>query len=153
MVNPIKQIYKYNHDADLLENGYDDFLESSFQIEEALEGFPNIELSKALWGKDSTDTDPKMLSREIVAHAQGEGFTSSLSDVDRLDKACDAVVFAIGSMTKLGLNPNQITRALNAVMEANYTKLGMPKDEKGKLTKPADFKGPEPKLQQILDER
>ena len=76
-----------------------------------------------------------------------------LSDVDRLDKACDAVVFAIGSMAKLGLNPQQITQSLNIVMEANMAKLKMGKDEHGKLLKPAGFTGPEPKLQALLDSR
>ena len=44
-------------------------------------------------------------------------------------------------------------RAIGAVTEANLQKLTMPKDEHGKLTKPADFVGPEIKLQAILDER
>lgn len=35
----------------------------------------------------------------------------------------------------------------------NKTVLSMPKDEHGKLMKPADFVGPEAKLQSILDER
>ena len=63
------------------------------------------------------------------------------------------MVFAIGSMTKLGLDANQIKRAMNIVMDANEAKLGCPKDEHGKLTKPADFPNPEPRLQQLLDER
>jgi len=156
MMNPVIQIYNFNRKAGLLDKPYDDFLESSFQIEEALEGFSNTDLAQALWG--SPELPPKAekhLAREIVAHAMGEGLTDdlALADVDRLDKACDAVVFAIGSMAKLGLNPQQITRALNTVMDANTQKLSMPKDEYGKLTKPSDFQGPEPKLQAILDER
>ena len=53
MISSIKEIVKFNKEAGLLENDYDDFLESSFQVEEALEGFnldnlvnklPNIEI-------------------------------------------------------------------------------------------------------------
>ena len=148
MNNPIKEIYRFNQQAGLLENGYDDFLESSFQIEEALEGFEG-----SLWRLDLPvrHNQPKEVSRYLVGRvSQGIG---TLSDVDRLDKACDAVVFAVGSMAKLGLNPQQITKALNVVMKANFQKLSMPKDEHGKLTKPSDFTGPEADLQKILDER
>ena len=76
-----------------------------------------------------------------------------ITDVDRLDKAIDAIVFAIGSIAKLGLSPAQITRAIDVVTEANLQKLSMPKDEHGKLMKPKGFVGPEAKLQAILDER
>jgi predicted HAD superfamily Cof-like phosphohydrolase len=148
MENPIKQIVRFNREAGLLDKGYDDFLESSFQIEEALEGFSALPM---LADRLQADTkSPKDLSRIIVRLASG---LDQISDVDRLDKACDAVVFAIGSMAKLGLDANQITRALNTVMRANFTKLGMPKDEHGKQLKPADFVGPEAELAHILEER
>lgn len=72
-----------------------------------------------------------------------------------MDKAVDAVVFAVGSMAKLGLNPNEITKAINIVMVANNAKLGCPTDAEGKLMKPDNFEekyAPEPKLQALLDE-
>jgi hypothetical protein len=57
-------------------------------------------------------------------------------------------------MAKLGLSAQQITEALNIVMKANNQKLSMPKDEHGKLMKPASsFVGPEAELQKLLDER
>jgi predicted HAD superfamily Cof-like phosphohydrolase len=74
-----------------------------------------------------------------------------VSDVDRLDKACDAVVYAIGSIAKLGLDHHGITKALNIVNAANKAKLGMPRDEHGKLLKPDNFVGPEAQLQELLD--
>lgn len=158
MINPIKQIHDFNHKAGLIENGYDDSLESSFLIEEALEGFSNDRTFDLLTsGHDAVSAIPetmreKHLARSILSTTGGFSGT----DVDRLDKACDAVVFAVGSMTKLGLNPVQITRALNVVMNANTAKLGCKKDEHGKLTKPDNWEklyAPEPKLQAILDER
>ena len=150
----VQQIYDFNKQAGLLEKGYDDFLESSFQIEEALEGFPNLQnLANILTDEESEervrdDASPKNISRAIVQYVRGN---TKISDVDRLDKACDAVVFAIGSMAKLGLTPAQIIEAMNIVTEANLQKLSMPKDEHGKLTKPANFVGPETKLQALLD--
>ena len=162
----IQEIYDFNKQAGLLEKGYDDFLESSFQIEEALEGFNTEWISKILANgaydsePDISQTTPKGLSRWIVSLGQ-EQFDENgnyldeivLSDVERLDKAIDAIVFAVGSIAKLGLNVEQISKAISIVTNANLQKLTMPKDEHGKLTKPADFVGPEIKLQAILDER
>lgn len=154
MTNIIQQVYDFNVKADLLSKGYSDTLESAFQIEEALEGFPNISAvyhllntTEEISNKTARDT-----SRAIV-HIASLDSTFQISDVDRLDKACDAIVFAIGSMAKLGLTPSQIEQALNIVTSANLQKLDMPKDDHGKLTKPADFVGPEVELQKILDER
>ena len=154
----VQQIYDFNKQAGLLEKGYDDFLESSFQIEEALEGISCSgqggglpTLARIL--NDNVDyltpIEPthKSVARGIVEAA----YYSNASDVDRLDKACDAIVFTIGSMAKLGLTPAQIVEAMNIVTEANLQKLSMPKDEHGKLTKPANFVGPETKLQALLD--
>ena len=149
MLNFVNQIYEFNKKAGLLDKPYDDFLESSFQIEEALEGF-NLKPFLANINNASLTLTPKELSRDIMSRIS-DGI--ELSDVDRLDKACDAIVFAVGSIAKLGLNPNQIAEAISIVMEANLAKLDMPKDEFGKLMKPDGFVGPEPKLQALLDMR
>ena len=143
MLNPIKEIVKWQRDAGNAAKPYDDFLESSFQIEETLEGY-EIEYGFTV----DLDT-PKEMSRTIV-RAQGPFIGT---DVDRLDKAIDAIVFAVGSIAKLGLTPPQIREAIEIVTTANLQKLSMPKDEFGKLTKPADFVGPEAKLQKLLDRR
>ena len=147
MNNPIKEIVSFNENANLLNDGYNDYLESSFQIEEALEGIDTTALAGALGDPAAS---PKEISRMLLSMCE---LSNPVSDVDRLDKACDAVVFAVGSMAKLGLDPHQITRSLNVVMKANNTKLNMARDEHGKLTKPEDFVGPEEELQEILDER
>lgn len=149
MENPIKRIVAFNQKAGLLEKPYDDFLESSFQIEEALEGFDMNELDLFLNGPESTiEPTPKNLSRIIIQSC----YNVALEDVDRLDKACDAVVFAVGSMAKLGLNAQEITQALNIVMDANNAKLKTKRvDAQGKLCKDSDFKGPEESLQELLD--
>ena len=155
----VQQIYDFNKQAGLLEKGYDDFLESSFQIEEALEGFgdlPYLQVRLHSEGKHYEELcNPKEISRQIVRLAEMDSKPTNIPDVDRLDKACDAVVFAIGSMAKLGLTTAQIIEAMNIVTEANLQKLSMPKDEHGKLTKPADWEqyAPEKELQLILDRR
>ena len=145
MLNPIKEIVKWQMDAGNAAKPYDDFLESSFQIEEALEGY-EIEYGFTV----DLDT-PKEMSRTIV-RAQGPFIGT---DVDRLDKAIDAIVFAVGSIAKLGLTPPQIREAIEIVTTANLQKISMPKDEFGKLTKPADWEqyAPETKLQELLDRR
>ncbi len=153
MLNPIKQIYAFNKEAGLLNKPYDDFLESSFLIEEALEGF-DLDLCASQFAPLAESTEPttsKSLSRAIVNAADGKHI--KLAPVDRLDKACDAVVYAVGSMAKLGLNPQQITQALNIVMQANFAKLGGPIDEFGKQLKPENWEeyAPEPALQALLD--
>lgn len=143
----VDQIYSFNSQAGLLDKPYNDFLESSFQIEEALEGFPFIgaKVSMEVSGNHSA----KDISREFLNQLG----TCHLTDVERLDKACDAIVFAFGSIFKLGLTPEQAAKAVSIVMSANLAKLSMPKDEFGKLTKPADFVGPEAHLQELLNER
>ena len=144
-VDHIDAIYQFNKQAGLLEQGYNDFLESSFQIEEALEGFSDLPrlASRVLTENANTGYDaytPKDVSRAIVSLARMDGeVTECLADVDRLDKAIDAIVFAVGSIAKLGLTPTQIRKAVEVVTTANLQKLSMPKDEFGKLTKPADW--------------
>ena len=144
-VDHIDAIYQFNEQAGLLEQGYNDFSEHAYQIEEALEGY---EIAHGFTVHLDT---PKEMSRTIV-RAQGSFIGT---DVDRLDKAIDAIVFAVGSIAKLGLTPPQIREAIEIVTTANLQKLSMPKDEFGKLTKPADWEqyAPETKLQELLDRR
>ena len=156
MESPIELIHRFNVEAGLLEKGYDDFLESSFQVEEALEGLhPEFIIASmhpaVVANFEGDSTKARDVARLLVATSIV--LDDRPSDVERLDKACDSVVFAVGSMAKLGLSPEQITRALNTVMHANFSKLAMPKDSFGKLMKPENFVGPEDKLQEILDER
>lgn len=153
----VQRIYDFNKDNGLIEKGYSDFLESSFQIEEALEGFGDLPYLQCRLHSEGAYNEelcnPKELSRQIVRLAEMDSKPTNMSDVDRLDKACDAIVFAVGSMAKLGLSPSQIHQALNIVMDANQAKLNAKCDSEGKLGKPENFVGPEEELQKILDER
>ena len=163
MLNFVNQIYEFNKKAGLLDKPYNDFLESSFQIEEALEGIslPDVQsgglfsLANALNDYFYFSEDPVLPTHKSVARGIVRGaFCKDASDVDRLDKACDAIVFAVGSIAKLGLNPAQISEAVSIVMEANLQKLSNIKiDSSGKLLKDSSFIGPEVKLQALLDRR
>ena len=119
----VQQIYDFNKQAGLLEKGYDDFLESSFQIEEALEGFgdlPYLQVRLHSEGKHYEELcNPKEISRQIVRLAEMDSKPTNIPDVDRLDKAIDAIVFAVGSIAKLGLTPPQIREAIEIVTTAN----------------------------------
>ena len=143
-VDHIDAIYQFNEQAGLLEQGYNDFSESAYQIEEALE---NYEIAHGFTVHLDT---PKEMARTIV-RAQGPFIGT---DVDRLDKAIDAIVFAVGSIAKLGLTPPQIREAIEIVTTANLQKLSNIKvDSNGKLLKDSNFIGPETKLQELLDRR
>ena len=156
-------VYDFNDKAGLIEAGYDDFRESAFQVEEAIENFSlesvrtKLENSHPYYSQCPSyePATAKDVARALLLHCTKpvDGSTYSITDVDRLDKACDAIIFAIGSMAKLGLSPEQMRQALDIVAKANLAKLSMPKDEYGKLTKNPDFIGPEKELQKLLDER
>ena len=129
---------------------YDDAKEAAYQIEEALEGFhtkafmiPNVNEWIAM--------GPKDFSRYLISRFPTNTQTE-MDDVDRFDKALDAIYFAIGSMHKLGLTPHQMTSGLAVVHNANLQKTGK-KDAEGKVTKPEGFVPPEELLQEILDAR
>lgn len=128
---------------------YDDFNEASYQIEEALEGFP--EVGNALGEIEAYSDTPKEVARSIVAAAMGAEH-EDISNVDRVDKAVDAIYFAVGSLHKIGLLPQDIVDVISIVHNANIAKSGK-KDSSGKVIKTNDFLEPEPKIQEILDKR
>lgn len=147
-LNAVKLIHKFNKDCGLLEKKYSDFLESSFQIEEALEGFDLKSLTYKLIDQNCEEpASPKEISREIALLCAKE-----IADVDRLDKHLDSIVYNFGSLFKLGLTPQEAIKALTIVAEANMQKLTAGKDEHGKQKKPEGFIPPEDRLQKILDE-
>ena len=146
MLDQVTRIYDFNRVNGLLDKPYNDFLESSFQIEEALEGFDLPVIIETLDLKIDFDTNSKGVAREILSSVSN----NELSDLDRLDKHLDSIVYDIGAIAKLGLTPAQLLQALSIVMDANEAKNGCPKDSFGKLMKGSSFEGPEPRLEQLL---
>ncbi len=149
MINVIKQIHDWNQKAGYLDKPYNDKLECSMLIEEALEGFnalPNLAMQLNM--KDES-SNARMISREIMEQAN---YNYDVPEIDRLDKQVDAAIIAIGGIAKLGLSPQEITKAINIVMNKNNEKLkNITIDEYGKVTKPKGFVGPEVELQKLLD--
>lgn len=158
MENTVKAICQFNDKAGLSERDFNDRLEASFLIEESLEGFDRLDiladiLSKNTLGVKVLSSSPKDISRAITAIAMSDECV--VSDRDRFDKHVDAYVYTTGAMRKLKLTPQQIESGILVVNQANLKKLGAPKDEHGKLTKPEGWEqfAPEAKLQAILDKR
>ena len=149
MIEQIKKIYQFNKEAGLLDRPYSDVREAEFTIEESLEDFDTSYLAKKLL--ISEDATPKEISRTIVTGmciVPEDG----IDPVKRFDKALDKLVFTYGDLFKQGFTINQIARGLDAVMNANLSKLSAPVDEHGKQTKPANFMPPEPLLELIIKE-
>ena len=158
MENTVKAICQFNDKAGLSHRDFNDKLEASFLIEESLEGFDRLDilaeiLSKNTLGVKVLSSSPKDISRAITAIAMSDNCV--VSDRDRFDKHIDAYVYTTGAMRKLKLTPQQIESGILVVNQANLKKLGAPKDEHGKLTKPEGWEqfAPEAKLQAILDKR
>jgi predicted HAD superfamily Cof-like phosphohydrolase len=158
MENTVKAICQFNDKAGLSQRDFNDKLEASFLIEESLEGFDRLDilaeiLSKNTLGVKVLSSSPKDISRAITAIAMSDNCV--VSDRDRFDKHIDAYVYTTGAMRKLKLTPQQIEAGILVVNQANLKKLGAPKDEHGKLTKPEGWEqfAPEAKLQAILDKR
>ena len=148
-----QSIYDWNQQARLLNNAYSDTLESGFQIEEALEGFSDLSELTACFSHISDahpDSGPRELSQIIMKLLQNQG--DEISDVDRFDKHVDGIIYHFGSLFKLGLTPTSVLEGIAVVMDANQQKLKSKRSASdGKLLKSADFVGPEPELQAILD--
>lgn len=158
MENTVKAVCQFNDKAGLSQRDFNDKLEASFLIEESLEGFDRLDilaeiLSKNTLGVKVLSSSPKDISRAITAIAMSDNCV--VSDRDRFDKHIDAYVYTTGAMRKLKLTPQQIEAGILVVNQANLKKLGAPKDEHGKLTKPEGWEqfAPEAKLQAILDKR
>ena len=158
MENTVKAICQFNDKAGLSQRDFNDKLEASFLIEESLEEFDRLDilaeiLSKNTLGVEVKSSSPKDISRAITAIAMSDNCV--VSDRDRFDKHIDAYVYTTGAMRKLKLTPQQIEAGILVVNQANLKKLGAPKDEHGKLTKPEGWEqfAPEAKLQAILDKR
>jgi len=153
--NVFKAVHKWQQEAGNLDNGYDDFLQSSFQIEEALEGIisPDYDADNFPDNSNFTHEFGGLGPKEVARHLLDEATIEPLSDVDRFDKHIDSIIYDIGALGCLGLTPQQMIVGILAVNHANKQKLSMPHDELGKLIKPIDFIGPEEQLQKILDQR
>ena len=95
------------------------------------------------------------LTVDLLYEEIGELYEST-EDVDKLDALVDIVYVVVGAMWKLGLTEAQIVQAIHVVCDSNASKRidnNTPSHIKANLDKGPNFITPEPKLQEILNER
>jgi len=117
------------------------------------QAFENLE-GTIKWNKDRGLTPESLnlkLELDMLQEELNEFREAIIQDdkVAMFDSLIDLQYVLVGSMYKLGINAEMQVDGYSAVLEANKTKLA-DKSPKGKITKPKDFKGPEPILKQIL---
>ena len=164
MKNPIQAIIDFNVKAGFINDKsnfttFSDYKESAYLIEEALEPYGVKYISKLLT-IDTTKEDyiknpQRSVAKAILVHTE-TNMDALPTKVELVDKYLDAIVYAIGSLGKMGLTHQDITAALNIVTEANLRKTINPiYDEAGKLLKPDDWYrfDPEVKLLNLIEKR
>jgi len=104
------------------------------------------------------DRDNTQYSNRLEYHMLDEEMEEYLASimhgnpVDEADALADIAVVAIGGLLKLcDGNKDKVDDILLAVTAANNTKSAT-KDINGKITKPANFIGPEGMIKEILDD-
>jgi len=109
-----------------------------------------IDWNSARYNQDYNHALTIALLSEELTELRGAG-----SDVDVLDALIDGVYIAIGAMWKLGLNEEQIIAAIHVVCDSNDSKSVAKTiaSVKANVDKGPNFTAPEPRLQEILDER
>ena len=159
MKNPIQAIVDFNIKAGFLDKQnpkpFNDLGESSYLIEEALEPY-NVDYIASLFQVDKTSAKyEKNPQREVAKAIVANTLPKSdfIETVQYVDKYLDAIVYAVGSLAKIGLSHQQITAGLNIVTEANLKKTINPQyDDQGKLLKPEGWEkyDPEIRLKHLL---
>ena len=98
----------------------------------------------------------RSVAKALIAHTESDYVNNAPSKVQLVDKYVDAIIYAVGSLGKMGLTHQDISAAINIVTEANMKKTLNPVyDDDGKLLKPADWDkyDPEYKLLNLIDKR
>lgn len=154
MPDIVQGIYTFNEKAGLLGKGMDSFMETAYILEEAVEGYEDV------FNNPDDPNAPVVTARDwalgflnqVKVAKENRGLPMP-SEVAEADKAIDGIVFNVGKLAKMRLNPEQINRMINIVTGCNMQKLEGPKDELGKQLKPEGWVGPEDRLQEVLNER
>ena len=119
------------------------------------------QLERTIAWNTTRDNTPDTLDYQLEIDMLQEELDEFIDAVQADDKVAmfDALLdldfVRIGTLSKLGISAIQQVDGYEAVIIANEAK-SIIKDANGKITKPDNFKelyAPEPKLQQILDER
>ena len=162
MKNPIQAIIDFNTKAGFIDktknfSNFNDIKESAYLIEEALEPYEVNYLAQTFEldtsNKDYISNPQRQIAKAILANTD---IAVVPTKVELVDKYVDAIVYAVGSLGKMGLTHQDITAAINIVTEANIRKTVNPVyDEDGKLLKPADWDkyDPEYKILNLIEKR
>lgn len=162
MKNPIQAIIDFNVKAGFIDEtknftNFNDFKESAYLVEEALEPYgvdylaDNFELMKTT--PEYLKNPQREVAKAILANTD---VATVPTKVQLVDKYVDAIIYAVGSLGKMGLTHQDISAAINIVTEANMKKTLNPVyDDDGKLLKPADWDkyDPEYKLLNLINKR
>ena len=162
MTNPIQKVIEFNTKAGFItkDNNFSNFRdvkESAYLIEEALEPYGVDYLADSFELMKTTPEYLKNPQREVAKAILANTDVAVVpTKVQLVDKYVDAIIYAVGSLGKMGLTHQDISAAINIVTEANMKKTLNPVyDDDGKLLKPADWDkyDPEYKLLNLIDKR
>lgn len=162
MKNPIQAIIDFNAKAGFITgannfSNFNDTKESAYLIEEALEPYQVEHLASLFELAKHTAEYTKNPQREVAKAILANTDVAEVpTKVQLVDKYVDAIIYAVGSLGKMGLTHQDITAALNIVTEANVKKTLNPVyDDEGKLLKPADWDkyDPEYRLINLIQKR
>lgn len=165
MKNPIQAIIDFNVKAGFIDEtknftNFNDFKESAYLVEEALEPY-GVSYIAHLFGIDKSHevylkNPQRSVAKALIAHTESDYVNNAPSKVELVDKYLDAIVYAVGALGKMGLTHQDITAGLNIVTEANLRKTINPiYDDEDKLLKPDDWHrfDPEVKLLNLIEKR
>lgn len=103
-----------------------------------------------MWNEERGLTEFDINLEDDMLREELTEFLLASNDVDRADALGDLIIVAVGSLFKLtGGNSKKVEDILMAITSANNLK-GTTKNSAGKITKPANFVGPEWLIEQIL---
>lgn len=162
MKNPIQAIIDFNAKAGFITgannfSNFNDTKESAYLIEEALEPYQVEHLASLFELAKHTAEYTKNPQREVAKAILANTDVAEVpTKVQLVDKYIDAIIYAVGSLGKMGLTHQDITAALNIVTEANVKKTLNPVyDDEGKLLKPTDWDkyDPEYRLINLIQKR
>ena len=108
MTNFIKDIYKFNKQEGLLDEGYDSKQEVAYLIKKTIED-TNISSLAAIVGIDNTSPDEVSQAISTIIHNNNLQYQSNLHT---LNKHINLIIASISALCKLGLSPQQIHKAI-----------------------------------------
>lgn len=101
-----------------------------------------------VWNYVRGNTEYKKDLEDFMLREEMYEYIDADTPVDEADALADIIFVAIGSLYKLTGSEEKVKAILFAVIMANNKK-GVTKVD-GKITKPADFEGPEKMIEKIL---